>query len=52
MKKDYTKEGEALRAMRDWIDYRQTCCRPQKTIREWFEALKELAGMSNIPLNL
>jgi hypothetical protein len=53
MKKDYAKEGEVLHAVRDWItktvdsDYRQRCCRPQKTIREWFEALKEQVGMSN-----
>jgi hypothetical protein len=52
MKKDYTKEAEALRSVRDWItktvdtDYRQTCCLSQKTIKEWFEALKEQVGMS------
>jgi hypothetical protein len=52
MKKDYAKEAEALRAVRDWItktvdtDYRQTCCRSEKTIKEWFEALKEQVGMS------
>jgi hypothetical protein len=52
MKKDYAKEAEALRAVREWItktvntDYRQTCCQSQKTIKEWFEALQEQVGMS------
>lgn len=53
-KKDYNTQIEAIDKMRDWVTktvdskYYRVSCKPTESIKDWYDKLKESAGVSDL----